>query len=102
MFAIDNTTGQLKTNGALNHETKATYTVNVVVADGSGTDTISVTINVTDVNEAPVIAADTDATRFVAEDTAAGENIGSAITATDEDDGDTLTWTLGGTDAEVV
>ena len=99
-FAIDSTTGQLKTNAALNHETKAEYTVNVVVSDGSGTDTISVTIQVTDVNEAPVIAADTDITRSVAENTEAGENIGSAITATDEDDGDTLTWTLGGTDAE--
>ena len=99
-FAIDSTTGQLKTNAALNHETKDEYTVNVVVSDGSGTDTISVTIQVTDVNEAPVIAADTDITRSVAENTEAGENIGSAITATDEDDGDTLTWTLGGTDAE--
>ena len=100
VFAIDSKTGQLKTSGELNHETKAAYTVNVIVSDGSGTDTISVTINVTDVNEAPVIAADTDITRSVAENTAAGENIGSAITATDEDDGDTLTWTLGGTDAE--
>ena len=100
VFAIDSKTGQLKTSGELNHETKAAYTVNVIVSDGSGTDTISVTINVTDVNEAPVIAADTDTVRSVAEDTAAGENIGSAITATDEDDGDTLTWTLGGTDAE--
>ena len=99
VFAIDSKTGQLKTSGALNHETKAAYTVNVIVSDGSGTDTISVTINVTDVNEAPVIAADTDRTRSVAENTTAGTNIGSAITATDEDDGDTLTWTLGGTDA---
>ncbi len=100
VFAIDSKTGQLKTSGELNHETKAAYTVNVIVSDGSGTDTISVTINVTDVNEAPVIAADTDITRSVAENTEAGENIGSAITAADEDDGDTLTWTLGGTDAE--
>ncbi len=69
-FAIDSTTGQLKTSAALNHETKAAYTVNVVVSDGSDTDTISVTINVTDVNEAPVIAANTDTTRSVAEDTA--------------------------------
>ncbi len=99
-FAIDSTTGQLKTSAALNHETKAAYTVNVVVSDGSDTDTISVTINVTDVNEAPVIATNTDTTRSVAENTEAGENIGSAITATDQDDGDTLTWTLGGTDAD--
>ena len=48
-------------------------------------------------NVAPEFAAATD-TREVAENTAAGENIGAAITATDADD-DTLTYTLGGADA---
>ncbi|MCG9128915.1 cadherin domain-containing protein, partial [Candidatus Poribacteria bacterium] len=73
------------------------YSVVVTVSDGSQTDTISITINVTDVNEAPVFASNS-ATRSIDENTAADTNIGDAITAMD-DDGDTLTYTLGGTDA---
>ena len=38
-------------------------------------------------------------TRSVAENTAAGEDIGAPVVATDVDSGDTLTYTLGGTDA---
>ena len=52
-FSINSTTGQLKTKAALDYETKNTYTVKVTVSDGSLTDTITVTINVTDVNELP-------------------------------------------------
>ena len=52
----------------------------------------------TPANNAPVFATDT-ATREVAENTAAGENVGDAVTATDDDVGDTLTYTLEGADA---
>ena len=98
-FAIDGDTGQLKTNAALNHETKSSYTVTVTVSDGSGTDTITVTITVTDVNEAPVLAAGESITFSVAENTAARRNIGSALSATDPDEDNELTYSLGGTDA---
>ena len=96
-FSIDPNTGQLKTSAALDYEKKSTYSVTVTVSDSSLTDTISVTINVTDVNEAPVFPADS-ATRTVAENTVAATNIGAAFTATDADN-DTLTYTLGGADA---
>ena len=36
----------------------------------------------------------------MAENTAAGENIGDPVTATDADAGDTLTYTLGGADMD--
>ena len=45
-FEIDSGTGQLKTKVALDHETKPHYKVEVVVSDGSQTDSIIVTINV--------------------------------------------------------
>ena len=48
-------------------------------------------------NSAPVFATAT-ATLSVAENTAAGQNVGAAVTATDADD-DTLTYTLEGTGA---
>ena len=100
-FSIDSTTGQLQTSAALNHETKDSYGVFIVVTDDINSASTDVTINVTDVNEAPVFTDGTSATLTVAENTAADTNIGSAISATDEDEpANTLTYTLSGTDAD--
>ena len=98
-FGIVSTTGQLQTRDPLDYEQKNTYSVTVIVSDGSLTDTIGVAINVTDVaeNSAPVFAR-RSTERSIPENTPAGRNIGSPITATDAD-GDTLTYTLDGTDA---
>ena len=98
-FDIDSTTGQLKTKAALDYETKNSYSVTVKAADKTLTDTIRVTIAITDVDESsgPAFAGNRT-TRFVKENTPAGENVGSPVSATDEDD-DTLTYTLSGTDA---
>ena len=49
-------------------------------------------------NSVPVFPTATT-TRSVAENTATGQNVGSAVTATDADAGDTLTYSLEGTDA---
>ena len=49
-------------------------------------------------NNAPTFPS-TTANRSVAENTAAGQNVGAVLTATDSD-GDTLTYTLEGTDAD--
>ena len=102
-FGINSSTGQLKTKDSLDHEARASYLVAVTASDGmaGSTDaTITVTITVTDVNEPPEFDGLT-ATREVAENTVAGQNIGSPVAATDQDTGDTLTYTLGGTDASV-
>jgi hypothetical protein len=92
----------LKTSAALDYETKDSYEVTITVSDGNGgSDSITVTINVTDIaeNVAPEFSDDTGTTRSVAENTASGENIGAAVAATDANTGDTLTYSLGGTDA---
>ena len=57
-----------------------------------------------DLNTAPAFSDSesnpiTEADRSVVENTAAGENVGAPVAATDPDTGDTLTYTLGGTDA---
>ena len=98
-FSINGTNGQLQTKAALDYETQTSYTVTITVSDTKLTDTIDVTISVTNVNEAPSFATDT-ATRSIAENTASGEDIGAAVVATDPDTDDTLTYTLGGTDVD--
>ena len=109
-FSIDRGTGQLMTKAALNKEDKDTYMVTVTATDPSGlSDTIKVTIKVTNVDEDPEIMRAPDAnvapefasattSRTVAENTATGEDIGAPVAATDAN-GDTLAYTLGGADA---
>ena len=55
-FDINDTNGQLMTKADLDHETKQSYTVTVTATDPGGLSaTVTVTIEVTPVNEAPVI-----------------------------------------------
>ena len=92
----------------LDHEKKNSYEVELKASDGALDDTIMVTITVTDRNEAPSVPmaasgavttptnnapefpAAEDGARSVAENTAAGENIGAPVMATDADPGDTF------------
>ena len=98
-FDIVLTSGQLRTQGALDHEAKAGYSVMVVAEDSEGASaTIEVTIAVTDENEPPAFDS-TSTTRSVAENAAAGHDIGAPVAATDPDSGETLTYRLEGTDA---
>ena len=98
-FDIESKTGQLRTKAGVtyDYETKDTYAVSVKATGLSGlSDTIAVTIHVTDVNEAPAFGDTT--TRSFPENTPAGGAIGEPVTAHD-DDGDTLIYTVEGTDA---
>ena len=98
-FAIEETTGQLKTKAELDHETKGSYTVEVTATDQSDLfDTITVTITVSSVNEPPEFTDGATAARSVAENTPADQDIGAAVAATDPET-DTIAYTLGGDDA---
>jgi hypothetical protein len=94
LFRIGQEFAQLYSKEKLNYEATEdhTYTVTVTVSDGAAMDTITVTITVTDVNDSPMFADET-ATREVAENTEAGEDIGDPVAATDEDD-KTLVYNL--------
>ena len=111
-FDIDTATGQLKIKDALDYETKTSYKMTVSVSDGTLSDTITVTINITNVNEVPTFPATTDTTLEVTKYTPEGTDIGDPVAATDPDvtstntdvnptdaNVDALTYTLGGTDA---
>ena len=102
-FEIDSSSGQIKVKTGSTHtfnfeSTKKSYSVTVNVrdskdaagnADTATDDTIAVTINLTNVNEAPVI-----------DNTQAGvskqenETFVVAFTASDVDDSTTLTWSI--------
>ena len=98
-FDIDSTSGQLRTWAALDHEAQPSYSVTVVAEDSEGaSDSIEVTIAVTNANEPPSFDT-TSATRTVAENTEPGQAIGDPVAATDPES-DTLTYSLGGTDAD--
>ena len=107
-FEIDATSGQisLAQNVTLDYEGKRSYRVTVEVSDGHdelGDDEIpdvidarrNVTINVTDVNEEPVVTGEAAPS--------VEENINRAIatyTGTDPER-DTLTWSVSGADGEI-
>ena len=98
-FAIDDSTGQLKTKADLDYEADSSYTVIVQVTDGrddAGTteqtpvtdDTITVTITVTDVDDPGTITLSADP-----------PSAGTALTATLNDDdapisGETWEWRI--------
>ena len=68
-FDLDGSSGQLKTNAELDHETKSSYSVVVKVTDPSkASDSITVTVTVADVEEAPVFpSSETGARRCARE-----------------------------------
>ena len=111
-FTIDRMTGQIAVGSGtkLDYESKDTYTVTVTATDSyQESATITVTIKVNNVDEAPEIMRAPDAnvapefasvttSRTVAENMVAGEDIGNPVAASDAN-GDTLTYALVGTDA---
>ena len=112
-FGIDWGTGQILTKGDLDHETKETYTVVVRATDPAGTpsvgtaetansDTVTVVITVTDVNEAPAVTGDAEVD--FNEDTGDITNALHTYRATDDDDdgnphpGEVTDWSVDGAD----
>ena len=90
--------GQIRTNAELVEATKDEYTVTVTVDDGNeGTATAEVTITVT-AAPAPVFGEGDSASRSVAENSAAGANVGDPVTATVAEG--SVTYALGGDDAD--
>ena len=79
------------------------YEVQVRARNAEGTSEWSASgtgfTNLPGANNPPVFTEGASATRIVSEDAATGTNVGSPVSATDPDQGDTLTYALGGADA---
>lgn len=89
-FSIDG--ANLVTASSLNFEEKSAYTVSVTTTDAAGASFVSsISIDVTDVNDAPSdIAIDVNT---VAENSEIGTVVG-ALSTSDDDSGDTFTYSL--------
>ena len=100
-FSIDRASGQLKTKAKLDYEAKNTYMVTVTAADPNGlSDTIDVTIKVTDVDEAPKIIVGGLVVTGTSDTNYAENGMGMVATysAAGPDAAD-ATWSLSGADA---
>ena len=85
-FVVDSG-GQLSNTKTLNYEQKSSYSITLRVEDNDGaTDTIDVSIAVTDVNDPPIFGDGESTIRQIPENSPQGTQIGQPITATDEDD----------------
>jgi hypothetical protein len=91
VFAINSSTGQITVNGSLDYETTTTYTLSIRATDGTTPSTQNVTINVTNVNEAPVNTK--PGAQTTNEDTALVFS-SNALSVADQDAGTTLTTVL--------
>ncbi len=92
-FAINPTTGAISVAGPLNYEVESSRMLTVRVTDSASSAlsaTAAVTISIADVNEAPVA---TGGSFSVDENSAVGTVIG-AVTASDPDIGQTLSFTI--------
>jgi hypothetical protein len=104
-FTVDLTTGAIKvdaTTATLNYERKNVYTFTVSVSDvnksPTGTDEMEITIQIDNVEEAPTFTAQTildSSNLHVLEHASSGEEVGgSEFTAIDEDQEDSVRYTL--------
>ncbi len=100
LFLIDANTGALTVDTTLDYETTTSYTLLVEATDAGGlTDTATITVNVSPVNDNdPIFTAGASQTLTIAENSANGTVVGSAA-ATDADlPGDTLSYSIVGGD----
>ena len=103
MFLLNPATGMFtvakEEHFGLNHEATPSYSIVVRVSDGAGlTDEATVTINVADMNDLPIITAQV---RDVDENSDVGTLIGDPIPHVENDAGDAVTYSIvaGDTDA---
>jgi hypothetical protein len=93
-IAIDSS-GQLTTTAAIDFESTSVYTLTVRVTDKGGlTASATVTVNVINVNEAPVFVSSSISAKSVAENSPAWATVGSVVTSTDVDAGQTRTYAI--------
>ena len=91
------------TGADLDHETTGSYSLTLTATDDATlplSATAVVNISVNDLNESPAFS-EASYTRTVNENSGAGTSVGSPITATDPDDGESVGYALTGTGSDL-
>ncbi|WP_159435086.1 cadherin domain-containing protein [Rubritalea squalenifaciens] len=89
-FAIDSATGEITTTTVLDYESTVQYVLTVEVSDGALSDSATITVDVTNVNEAPVASG---ASVSISEDAVIGTAV-ATVASTDPDSGDTAIYAI--------
>jgi Ca2+-binding RTX toxin-like protein len=85
LFNINSASGALRLNASANFEAKSSYSLNVVASDGALIKSKAVTVNVSNVNEAPTLIALTGVTNSLAENSSTASRVKVAnIVVTDD------------------
>ena len=95
-FSID-AAGELtvENTNMLNYEARTSFLLTVRVTDAGGAyGEGSLTVNIHDANEAPVFAEDAPSVRSIPEGLASGTLVGPPVSASDVDNGQSLTYTI--------
>ena len=94
LVTIDSDDGEIRLKSSADFETKNSYNFNVVATDPDGSqDTESITVNVTNANDQPVVTSGSTAT--LAENLS-NSTVFYTITATDQDVSDNITYSVSG------
>ena len=91
-ITINSSTGVLTFVTAPDYETKSTYLATVIVSDGTNSSAQDITVNIIDVSSTPAFIS---SSTFSADENQTG--IGRVVAL--DDDGDTITYSLSGTDS---
>lgn len=97
-FVLDSSTGAVTLARALDYETISSYFLSIIALDGNGgsaTTNLNVTVN--DLNDSPTFVT-TSHSASIAENLQTGTNV-IQVKASDEDSGDSLTYSLSGTNS---
>ena len=97
-FVLDSSTGVVTLSRALDYELRSSYFLSVIVLDGrGGSASTNLNVTVNDINESPNFLS-TPLSVSIAENLQTGVNV-IRIKASDEDSGDSLTYSLSGTNS---
>ncbi len=98
-FTIDSE-GRIRFKDSPDYESKSSYSTTIEASDGEFKDTQDLNVNIVDINEAPVITSNSGNQKTVSwnENTPASTTVYD-VSATDEDIGDSITFSLAGGDS---